>query len=124
MRNCVSVDSTVQGWTTLGRSRFNSVNQSPPPLVCLRVFPRLGESMKSHTFVTRLAAATADNSTIRAAHKATNRMERLLQLADNADSRNRIFTDTDGVCASAAQHNCRKLELAIHSSTLYLCLQA
>ena len=43
--------------------------------------------MKTNTFVTRTAAATAHNSTIRAAHKAKNRKERPLQLAVSADSR-------------------------------------
>ena len=65
----------------------HSVNQTPSPLVCLIISSRLGESMKTNTFVTRTAAATAHNSTIRAAHKAKNRKERPLQLAVSADSR-------------------------------------
>ena len=51
--------------------------------------------MKTNTFVTRTAAATAHNSTIRAAHKAKNRKERPLQLAVSADSRQQEVYSAD-----------------------------
>ena len=81
--------SPVSVWDERLVGTTNSVNQTPSPLVCLIISSRLGESMKtnSNTFVTRTAAATAHNSTIRAAHKAKNRKERPLQLAVSADSR-------------------------------------
>ena len=101
-------------WVERLVGKTNSVNQTPSPLVCLIISSRLGESMTTNTFVTRTAAATAHNSTIKPPIRQKTERNVRYNLPSVLTHDNRKFTLQTGIRACAAHHFCGKLELVIH----------
>ena len=92
----------------------NSVNQTPSPLVCLIISSRLGESMKTNTFVTRMQQPQPTTAQFEPPIRQKTERNVRYNLPSVPTHDNRKFTMQTGIRACAAQHFCGKLELVIH----------